>query len=583
MPENNPEGYNFPQESGRTATQRGSLKQVNATLLAQTEVLRDTQKSIFATNNLLTKSLQNQLKTASMAKLENLEKEREGGRFKAVAGGIGAIGSKIGGAAQSGASSLQGMLGKIGSFLTPAALAALPGILAGTLLKRGIPALAVGLFADEIAEFLLGPDAEQEMKDQVARTIQGGAIGSLLGKRFALIGAAAGFLIDDEVAAQLKELGVSFASLFSADIKNLDDLKDVMTSIGNFLRDNLKVGLEGIDNLLNLEIGKFFGIGDGESQVASTLGLIAALGLVFAPGKTLRLALALPGILMWTGGKVVKAIRLLAGLGTAVNAAGIASAGASATGLAARGLGFTGVLGRMFAFTPAGAITLVAGAGFAFTEWFKTTELGKELMRMGEEASQKLNEDVEGMGPRELNETSVTQSELGNNLTAADTQKSIDTEIARIDNILGQDPYQIGQGLIPELSESERKALIQRRATAEQLRTVLPAGAKVDERSDLAMILKYYKGAQKLNEDTGGYGQFSRRSSAMAVDTTLSAQGTTSKRNEAPVMLNNVDNSSTVNAPNNTAISIPLTSSSQYDAYEAWLASRGSRPAFPRL
>ena len=309
----------FPQESGRTATQRGSLKQVNATLMAQTEVLRDTQTSILSTNNLLTKSLEGQLKAASMTRLKDIEKDREGGKFKAVAGGISTAGSKVAGAAQGGLGSLQGMMGKIGSFLTPAALMALPGILGRVLLKRGIPALAVGIFADEISNFLLGPEASGELKDQVARAIQFGAAGSLLGKRFALIGAAAGFLIDDEVAKQMLEVGKSFGNLIGADIKNLDDLKGVMTSIGVFLRDNLGKGLEGINKLLNGDIKSFLGIGEeGGGNLLATLGTLAGLGLVFAPGSTLKLALAAPGILLWGSKKMLGAISMLGGLATSI-------------------------------------------------------------------------------------------------------------------------------------------------------------------------------------------------------------------------------------------------------------------------
>jgi len=410
----------FPQETGRTAGQRGSLKQVNATLMAQTEVLRDTQTSILSTNNLLTKSLDGQLKAASMAKLKDLEKDREGGKFKAAAGGIGTAGSKVAGAAQSGLGSLQGMLGKIGSFLTPAALMALPGILGGVLLKRGIPALAVGLFADEIADFLLGADAEKEMRDQVSQAIQFGAAGSLLGKRFALIGAAAGFLIDDEVAAQLTEVGKSIGAMIGADISNIEDLKGLMVSIGTFIRENLKGGLEGINQLLNGDIKGFLGIGEeGGGNLVSTLGTLGTLGLLFAPSATFSVAgglfkgslRAIIGAIsvIWRG--VPAALGLLGLLGNSV--VGAAGAGKAAGGIAAKGLGFAGTLGRMFAFTPAGAIVLAAGAGFAFTEWFKTTELGKDLMRMGEEGSEKLNEGVEGQEKKELAETSVTDAELG--------------------------------------------------------------------------------------------------------------------------------------------------------------------------
>jgi len=412
----------FPQESGRTATQRGSLKQVNATLMAQTEVLRDTQTSILSTNNLLTKSLEGQLKATSMARLKDIEKDREGGKFKAVAGGIGAAGSKVVGAAQSGIGNLQGMLGKMGAFLTPAALMALPGILGGILLKRGIPALAVGLFSDEIADFLLGPEADKEMRDQVSKAIQFGAAGSLLGKKFALIGAAAGFLIDEEVAKQLTEVGKSFGNMLGMDIKNLDDLKGVMTSIGVFLRDNLGKGLEGINQLLNGDIKGFLGIGEeGGGNLLATLGTLAGLGLVFAPGTTLKFGFGLGKIGLQAGIAAVTTIwklvpAALGALGLLGQTVGSAGKGAGVKGALGRAGGALLTLGRfgsMFAMGPAGAIVLAAGAGFAFTEWFKSTELGKDLMRIGEEASAELNKDVLGQDGRELAETTVSDADLG--------------------------------------------------------------------------------------------------------------------------------------------------------------------------
>ena len=367
-----------------------NLKAVNETLLSQNEILIDTQKSVLATNNLLSKTLESQLKAASMARLKDLEKDREGGRFKAVAGGLGAAGGAIKSGAEKGLGSIQGMLGKIGSFLTPAALMALPGILGGVLLKRGIPALAVGLFADEIADFLLGPEADKAMRDQVSQAIQFGAAGSLLGKRFALIGAAAGFLIDEEVAAQLTEVGKSFGNLLGADIANLDDLKGVMLSIGTFLRETLKGGLDGINDLLNGRIAEFFGIGEGENKVFKTLGLIAGLGLVLAPGATLgamgflgkkTLGLGIKALtLLW--GKVPAVLRGLGLLGTAITAsAGVGTAGAAGAGAAAsRGGMLLKIAGGVLRFAgPLGAIITIASIGYAVGEWFKTTEMYKDL------------------------------------------------------------------------------------------------------------------------------------------------------------------------------------------------------------
>lgn len=358
-----------------------TLASVNETLLSQNEILKDTQQSVARSNNLLLKTLDQQMKAANMARLKDLEANREGGRFKAVAGGIGTAGSAISGAASRAGSGLQGLLGNIGSFLTPAALAALPGILAGTLLRRGIPALAVGVFSDEIADFLLGPDANREMRDQVSKAIQFGAAGSLLGKRFALIGAAAGFLIDDEVAKQLTEVGKSFGAMLGMDIKNLDDLKSVMMSIGTFLRENLKSGLEGINLLLNGEIAKFFGIGEGESKVGGTLMTLAALGAIFAgPGAVVKggLLFAINAAkVLWGGAKLLSAITGLTALGNSlVGAAPAAGAAAARSG----GGMLLKVAGGVLRFAgPLGAIIGIATLGYAVGEWFKTTDMYKQL------------------------------------------------------------------------------------------------------------------------------------------------------------------------------------------------------------
>ena len=104
-------------EKNQQQQQMANLKAVNETLLSQNEILRDTQKSVLSTNNLLSKTLESQLKAASMAKLKDLEKDREGGRFSRVAGGLSAAGGAIKGGAEKGLGNIQGMLGKIGSFL----------------------------------------------------------------------------------------------------------------------------------------------------------------------------------------------------------------------------------------------------------------------------------------------------------------------------------------------------------------------------------------------------------------------------------------------------------------------------------
>ena len=391
-----------------------NLTAVNQTLSSQNEILLETQKGIARTNSLLVQSLDRQAKAASFAKLQRLEDKNEGGRFKRVAGGLTAAGGAIKSGVERGVGGLQGMLAKMGGFLTPAALMALPSILGGALLRRGIPALAVGVFSDEIADFLLGDDAKQEMKDQVSKAIKFGAAGSLLGKRFALIGAAAGFLIDDEVAKELKETAVSFGKLFDTDIKSLDDLKEkVLEPMGKFIRGGLTSGLQGINDLLNGDIKKFFGLGEegGQSKFGATLGLLVGLGALFAgPGAIAKgglKATIIAAKAAWgLGGAVLKGLGGLIGLSADISRAGNMAAAGGAGGGAARGGAFGRGAGRTGLFASAGRAIAFMGpaglviAGAAGLTYFLTDQKKRE------EESKAFNEAIKqridaGMDPLE--------------------------------------------------------------------------------------------------------------------------------------------------------------------------------------
>ena len=481
----------IPQETGRTATQRGSLKQVNATLLAQTEVLRDTQTSILSTNNLLTKSLQGQLQAAQLAKLKKAEADREGGRFRQVAGGIAAGGRAAAGAVQSGIGNLQGLFNKMGAFLTPAALAALPSILAGTLIRRGIPALAVGVFADEISNFLLGDEVSQEMRNQVTQAIQGGALGSLLGKKFALIGAAAGFLIDEDVQAQLLELAKGFGALIGNDIDSLEDLKAVMMSIGEFIRTNLKSGLQGINELLRGDIAGFLGIGEGnESNLISTLGLLGALGLVFAPGSTLRLALAAPNLLLWTGGKVLGALKAIGGLGMAITAASTASAATTAAGAAASTVAGAGKGGALMKIA-GGALTIpgigpiiaigavTAAAAVAFTQ----TQLYADLKKKSEEilASMPLGFDTDESAIMSPGDRSPANQSVSNDDALRETY--LNTMAATEP---GSKTYELAAKALARL-DAKRAASNRQAAVPDFVKAIPPSTASAVRESTMAM------------------------------------------------------------------------------------------------
>ena len=387
-----------------------SLADINQTLLGQNEILIDTRGRVERTNNILKKSLESQFRLLNMNKLKEGETKLEANNKSS--GMLSKIGSSIKGA-KDGTSRI---FRNIGEMLTPAALAALPAILGRTLLTKGIPALAVGVFADEIASFLVGPETEKELRDQVAKAIQGGAIGSLFGKKFAVIGAAAGFIIDDEMKKKIVELAKSIGTLIGADVTTFEDIKGLMVTIGTFLRENLKKGLDGINHLLNGEIKEFFGIGEGENKVLSTLGLLTGLGLLISPKGTVGAAiLAAKGI--WGAGKLLASITGLTALGNSILGAGAAAGATAPRGGPRGGIGRMGLFasaGRAIAFMGPAGLVIAGAAGLTYLgmvagEAFKTTDMYKDLLtdqEKREKKSKAFNEAIKqridaGMDPLE--------------------------------------------------------------------------------------------------------------------------------------------------------------------------------------
>jgi hypothetical protein len=371
----------FPNESGPTRNQRGSLRQVNATLLSQNELLVDARSRIETTNDILRQSLEEQSQALSLQRLREQEELRERGKPPAQKPGgaiLGSLGRGVSGAGRG----IDGMFRTIAGLLTPAALAALPAILGRTLLTRGVPALAITAFADEISDFLLGPTATQDLRDQVAKALTFGAAGSIFGKKFALIGATAGFLINDEVQTQLLELGKSISAMLGEDVSSIQDLKDLAMNIGNWIRENLVEGLQGLNMILD---GNFMGLYD-EGKITETFTTLGILGAVlFGPGRTLRAAMALPGIALWTGGKVFTAIKAIAGLGTSITAATATTAATSAAGAAGAASRPILSVARGLMFGPAGAIISVAALGAAVSSAFMQTDLYRSLKRQNDE------------------------------------------------------------------------------------------------------------------------------------------------------------------------------------------------------
>jgi hypothetical protein len=210
------------------------------------------------------------------------------------------IGSGIGGGLVSAGKSTfgfgKGLLSKLaipagflGGFLT--------SLLSSKLLRGGVAGLGF-MFGDQIAEMLTGPDAKKEVKDQVAGAVKGGALGFLLGPRFAVIGGLLGGLIKNETID--KEAGELVKTL--ADMKiTLPSLSNIFKSINTGVAD----GLKGINAMLK-----------GNFSVDSTVDALKLLGgaaFLISPAGSLFL---LKGMAKTRVGRVLMAI---AGLGVAAN------------------------------------------------------------------------------------------------------------------------------------------------------------------------------------------------------------------------------------------------------------------------
>lgn len=171
-----------------------------------------------------------------------LEDKRESKPIlKSVGAGASAIGGGLVSAGKSTFGFGKGLLSKlaipagfVGGFLT--------SLLSSKLLRGGIAGLGF-MFGDEIAEMLTGPNAKKEVKDQLAGAIKGGALGFLLGPKFAAIGFILGGLLKN------KEIDEEAGDL----IKTLEDMKITLPSLsGIFKSINTGVadGLKGINAML---------------------------------------------------------------------------------------------------------------------------------------------------------------------------------------------------------------------------------------------------------------------------------------------------------------------------------------------
>ena len=168
--------------------------------------------------------------------------------------------------------------GGIGKLFATGGLLGIGATIGKALLRRGLPALVLNTFADEIADYVESETGSKEIGDAVFRGIKFGSIGLLLGKKFGLIGAALGVILTDENRLKLGEIEKSIKDLglkFDVELPSLESIiKGTTKKVGeslDFVNATLKGDLKGIE--------------DNFAGFATTILGITAL---LAPGSLLR-------------------------------------------------------------------------------------------------------------------------------------------------------------------------------------------------------------------------------------------------------------------------------------------------------
>ena len=283
-----------------------TLAEVNATLGVTNIALSSVAKEQKETNEGISKFVEFMKDKDTLDRREEIEekRERKATVISSIGSGAAAAGGAIAGAGKKGFGLTKDLFGKLGSVL-PVGLAGafLTSLLGSKLFRFGIAGVGLA-FGDQIAEFLAGPDAKKEVKDMLGGAIKGGAIGFLLGPRFALIGTIIGGLLQnekiDEEAGKL--------------ITNLKDLKVKFPALGEFftgITTAIGSGLESINKLLD---------GTSENKVtdiAKSIALIGGVAALLMPGKMIGLLAAATRLMVTTPAGI--ALLAIAGGGVAIN------------------------------------------------------------------------------------------------------------------------------------------------------------------------------------------------------------------------------------------------------------------------
>jgi hypothetical protein len=278
-----------------------TLADINATLGATNigiaAVAKDTKKTSTGITNFL--------KYLEDKKADDLENTREEKAEKKAS--IIDSASKVGSSTRSGLESIaksgKGMLSGLSKFIPAAATGFLSAMLGSKFFRFGLAGLGL-TFADELAKYISGPEASKEFTSGVSMAIKGGAIGSIFGFRFGLIGAAVGALLNNKKVDE--ELGKL--------VKNLENFSVRFPKFAGFfsgIGDAVGSGLESVNKLL-----------DGTSEntfkdIGKSLLLLGGIATLLMPGKMLGLLFGATKLMLSTPAGA--ALLAIAGGGIAIN------------------------------------------------------------------------------------------------------------------------------------------------------------------------------------------------------------------------------------------------------------------------
>ena len=308
--------------------------------------------------------------------------------------------------------------------------------------------LAGGLaivLADEIATAVTDYFGDDTFKEEIERGIGYGGLGFLFGRKLGIAGLAYGVLIDKEMEEKLKPVLTDIKeALFGKDGEG--GLLPSLETIREFLVD----GLEGVRDIISGDFKKAY----EDGNITEAFSLMGIFGALFAPGLALRVAIGAATLPFKAGGKVLKSLGLLAGLGNTIGDMPIPNAGPTimkdrygkeyvrgadgkpsynAKDIADTKAGRTpgkmsagraaGAVGRgaLRFLGPLGIALTVVELGMLATEIFKTTDTYKDIKKKSDELGAILDENIEGTDSVSLDETASFSSLNPAERVAADT------------------------------------------------------------------------------------------------------------------------------------------------------------------